>query len=327
VTTIISILGLIGRALGRVLTSSLGWAASLLYGRVPKDHQVFVEAMFGLSLLWAFILVLSFVPAVLGFAMATTPFVSSAGWSLFRILAGIALLALPILVGVISVFVPSPENRPKGPSIVASILRGIPLTILLAAMAIFLPLAGLARRIGSVRRGWADIHIPIVVKSSGYEPMVDDVDAALRQTDLVLERHKAPFVLEIPGRVLALVAGREVADVVPDRMIELRGDNIEVGVYPSDIVVSGKPEERLLARAAIMTSLVRAAAHFTMSAESQKVEDRIEVIARPSTPTLDALAEVEAVDRELAHLDVPSSDWDTLFRLRLEAERDVLRRA
>jgi hypothetical protein len=75
-----------------------------------------------------------------------------------------------------------------------------------------------------------------------------------------------------------------------------------------------------------MTSLVQAPAHFTISAESQKVEDRIEVIARPSTPTFDALAEVEAIDRDLAGLDVPPSDWDTLFRLRLQAERDVLRR-
>ena len=143
---------------------------------------------------------------------------------------------------------------------------------------------------------------------------------------MVLEPHDAPLVMEVPGRVLALIAGRTVADVLPDRMIELRGHDLEVGVYPSDIVVSGKPEQRLLARAAIVTSLARSAAHFTLSAESQKVEDRLEVIARPSTPTLDALAEVEAIDNDLARLDVPSGDWEILFRLRLQAERDVLRR-
>jgi hypothetical protein len=327
VTTIISILGILGRALGRVLTSSLGWASSLLYGRVPKNHQAFVEAIFGASVLWAALLVLAIVPAVFGFVLTTTPFAANAGLSLLRTLIIDGLLVLPLVVGILSVLVPSAENRPQGLAIVAAILRGIPLTVLLAAMAVFLPLAGLARRIGSLRRGWADIHIPIVVKSSGYAALVGDVDAALRRRDLALDPHDAPFVLEIPGRVLALIAGREVGDVVPDRMVELRGKDLEVGVYPSDIVVSGKPRERLLARAAIMTSLVQAPAHFTISAESQKVEDRIEVIARPSTPTFDALAEVEAIDRDLAGLDVPPSDWDTLFRLRLQAERDVLRRA
>src|SRR4051812_37353041 len=56
-TTIISVLGIIGRAVGRVLTSSLGWATSLLYGRVPADHQVFVEAMFGAAVLWGAVVI------------------------------------------------------------------------------------------------------------------------------------------------------------------------------------------------------------------------------------------------------------------------------
>src|SRR5205085_9696850 len=126
-------------------------------------------------------------------------------------------------------------------------------------------------------------------------------------------------ILELPGRVLALIAGRDVGDVLPDRMVELRGRQLEVGVYPSAIVISGRGPERLRARAALMTCLLQSPVHLTTSAESQKVEDRIEVIARPSTPTLDALAEVEALDRELARLDVPSKDWDIVFRLRLQA--------
>jgi len=325
-TTIISILGILGRALGRVLTSSLGWATSLLYGRVPKDHQVYVEAMFGASVLWAALVVLTLIPAVLGFVLTTTPFAPSLGLVLLRTLILGGLIVLPLIVGIASLLVPADGQRPTGLAAAGSVLRGYPLTILLAGVAVFLPLAGAARRIGSVRRGWADIHIPIVVKPAGYPALLDHVDAALRRRDIQLERHTAPFLLEVPGRVLALIAGRDVADILPDRMTELRGDELEVGVYPSDIVVSGKPAERLLARAAIMTSLAQAAAHFTTSAESQQVEDRIEVIARPSTPTLDALAEVEAIDRDLARLDVPSGDWDILFRLRLQAERDVLRR-
>jgi hypothetical protein len=35
---------------------------------------------------------------------------------------------------------------------------------------------------------------------------------------------------------------------------------------------------------------------------------------------------VAAIDDELARLDVPTGDWDVLFRLRLQAERDVLLR-
>jgi len=325
VLTIISLFGIVGRAIGRVLASTLGWASSLLYGRVPKDHQVFVEATLGASVLWGAFVVFALIPAVLSIVLATTPFAPSLGLTLVRTILIAGLIGLPLVVGLASALVP--EERPGGLALVGAILRGYPLAILLAALAVFLPIAGLFRRIGSVRRGWADIHIPIIVKPGGYPALLDHITAALKREDMTLEPHDAPFVVEIPGRILALIAGRDVSDVLPEHMIELRGEDLQVGVYPSDVVVSGKPPERLVARAAIMTSLARASAHFTTSAESQKVEDRLELISRPSTPTLDALAEVEAVDRELARLDIPSDDWDILLRLRLQAERDVLRRA
>jgi hypothetical protein len=33
-----------------------------------------------------------------------------------------------------------------------------------------------------------------------------------------------------------------------------------------------------------------------------------------------------AIDDTLTKLDIPAEDWDILFRLRLQAERDILRR-
>src|SRR6476620_5178975 len=63
-TTLISILGFTGRAIGRVLSRSLGWASGRLYGKVPKDHQVYVEVMLGASILWAFIGIAVLIPAV-----------------------------------------------------------------------------------------------------------------------------------------------------------------------------------------------------------------------------------------------------------------------
>ena len=73
------------------------------------------------------------------------------------------------------------------------------------------------------------------------------------------------------------------------------------------------------------TELVTADAHATTQAEAQKVEDRIEqlVTAKPSRATWDA--ELSAIDATLAGLDIPTEDWDILFRLRIQAERDLLR--
>ena len=71
-------------------------------------------------------------------------------------------------------------------------------------------------------------------------------------------------------------------------------------------------------------------AHLTTSAEAQDVEDRLKRITgrrsrrhgpRHEEPTL------AAIDRTLLALDVPNEEWDILYRLRLQAERDLLRRA
>jgi hypothetical protein len=325
-TTVISILGFTGRAIGRVLSRSLGWASGLLYGKVPKDHQVYVELMLGASIVWAFIGIAVLIPAIGGFLWSTTPFAPSIGLSVVRGLIVAALILLPAVVGLAGVKVPADGQRPKGVQMLLQILRGYPIAVLIAALAILVPAAGTARRIGSVRRGWSDSNIPIVVNPGGYEQTVTDVEKALAEAGMSMERHDAPRLLALPGKLLALVAGKDVQDVVPDRLIELRRPDLEVGVYPSDIAISGAVPARTHARMTVMTSLATTEAHFTTSAESQKIEDRLARISDGSLAAAEAKDELKRVDDALASLDVGSEDWDILFRLRLQAERDLLRR-
>ncbi|MEA2620160.1 MAG: hypothetical protein QOC97_933, partial [Chloroflexota bacterium] len=56
-TILISIGGFIFRFAEGFLTTSLGWASNLMFGRVPRSHQVFVNLMFAGSLLWLFLLI------------------------------------------------------------------------------------------------------------------------------------------------------------------------------------------------------------------------------------------------------------------------------
>ncbi len=325
-TTLVSLVGIVGRAIGGVLTSSLGWASSLLYGRVPADHRKYVDIIMGASLGWGVLVLITLLPGVGAFLIASTPFVSSIGLALLRSVILVGLALLPAVVGLAGCFVPSDENRPTGISILGTVLRGYPLTILVIILALFLPAVGVARKIGNIRRGWSDSHIAIVVKPGEYEHLVADLRAALTANGIGTTDHDAPGILLMPGRLLGLLAGKHVEGLVPDRLVELRAPDLEVTVFPSDIAISGRTEARLAARAVLMTRLVTAAAHSTTNDESQKVEDRIErlVTSRPSSAKAgDGLA---AIDKTLEQLDIPAEDWDILFRLRLQAERDLLRR-
>jgi hypothetical protein len=105
--------------------------------------------------------------------------------------------------------------------------------------------------------------------------------------------------------------------MVPDRLALIVAPGLEILVYPTDVVISGRREQVAYARAAIVSRLLHAPAWLTVSAEAQSMEDRIESLARvPSRAARTAtLAEI---DRELASSVVPYEEWETLYRLRLQ---------
>jgi hypothetical protein len=325
VTTLVSMIGFLGRAIGGVLTSSLGWASSLLYGRIPAAHRRYVDIVMGTSLVWGVLVVIVLLPGVGDFLVSTTPVVNSVGRVLLRSVTLVGLASLPAVVGLAGCFIPADENRPTGLAIPATVLRGYPLAVLLIVAGLLLPAVGAARKIGNARRGWSDAHIAVVVKPGQYEHLVDDLRGTLAKEGIAMSVDEAPRILLIPGRLLALLAEKSTTGLVPDRLARLRSGDLEVTVYPSDIAISGTAELRLRARFVLMTGLVTAAAHATTQAEAQTVEDHIErlVAEKPAAPARDRA--LSRIDAKLTNLDIPTEDWDILFRMRIQAERDLLR--
>ncbi len=239
------------------------------------------------------------------------------------------VIVLPLLVGLAGYLVPAEGERPAGAAVFREILRGYLLAPLISALLVFLAGVGIARKLRSQRHGWSDTHIPIVVKPKGYEQMVVDLQDALASSDLPATAEDAPWVLTLPAWLLTRVAGGNVRKLRPDRLIDLIGPGMRIGVYPSDIGISGATRERTRARAAILSRLATTSAHLTTSAEGQEMEDRIERLARTGGPAgrmsgVRARAAFEAIDARLLDLAVPNDEWDILYRLRLQMERDLL---
>ena len=64
----------------------------------------------------------------------------------------------------------------------------------------------------------------------------------------------------------------------------------------------------------------------TTSAEAQKLEDELERLgpgAARERP-MEMLRHIHALDPKLAKLAVPYDEWETLYRMRLQLERDAL---
>jgi hypothetical protein len=316
-----TVFGMLGRFAGRVLTTTLGWAGTLLFGRVRKDHQVILAAVTFGSVVWAALLVGVIVPDVGTFLLAFVPVPDFIDPLWVRVGMVVAAAVLPLVVGGAILLLLDSADRPKGRDAVALVLRGYLVTAALALTLVFLAVVGTVRKARVLAKRWSDAHIPAVVRPGGYERVVRDLEQALDDADLDVAPRDAPKVLAVPGRLLASVAGRYFSSLVPDRLQQLTGPGIEVLIHQSDIAISGGKSEVARARAAIASRLTSSAAYRTTSAEAQTIEERLERLARDPTH---AMAELRWIDDELATIELDADEWEVLYRIRLQVERDLL---
>src|SRR5690349_2231456 len=317
------------RFASKVLTTTLGWASTLLFGRVPGSRQILLLGITFGSVIWIVMLSGVIVPSVGAFLLLLIPSQSFVPESTIRLLMLVGVIVVPGVVGAMTLLLESGKGRTVR-GVVEAIARGYPLTLLLAVLLVFL--AGLAvwRKGTSLVRRWSDAHVPMVVKPGAYDDVAHDLDDALSAAGLDLEAGDAPASMSLPARWLAAVAGRSSSSLVPDRMVRLRGPDLDVLIYPMDVLISGKSHDVVRARAAIASRLTTSAAHLTVSAEAQAIEDRLTALAvgapgREQPPPFDAdvMAVFEAIDVDLAKLEVPYEEWEVLYRQRLQVERDL----
>jgi hypothetical protein len=167
--------------------------------------------------------------------------------------------------------------------------------------------------------------VPIVVMPGGYDAVLADLVAGLKQAGIEMAATDAGVLLSGPPKLLDLIAGRGLGELVPDRLMVLRGRDLEVLVYPSDIAISGTAALLARARAALAVRVSDAPAYLTTSAEAQHVEDQLRQIRHAaSSQSLDAsLAALHRIDEQLASLTVDHDEWEVLYRERLQAEQEL----
>ena len=322
------LLGIVGRFAGKLLTTVLGWASTLLFGKVPADRQIVVVAITFGSITWLALVAGVVVPDVGTFLLGFVPVPDFVDENVVRLAMLAAAVVLPLVIGAATLLLLTGDRRPTGGGLVVQVLRGYPLTALLGLSLGLLALIALARRIRSLMRRWSDGHVPVIVKPGRYESVLSDLESALDAADLRVTRRDAPRPLALPGRLLGRVAGAGIMSLVPDRLVQLVGENLEVGVYPADVAISGSKERVARARAALATRLTAADAYLTTTAETQSIEDRIQQLAdrepvaggRLPAGVGDSLA---AIDADLARLQAPYDEWEVLYRGRLQTERDL----
>ncbi len=318
------------RFVGRILTTALGWASTLLFGRVPADRQILLLAITFGSVIWMALLLGVMFPDVGTFLLVFIPDQDVIPEVVIRLVMLVAAAIVPAIIGTLTLLLARGSVRSPR-AIAGALARGYPLTALLSILLVFLAGLAIFRKVRSVARGWTDAHVPFVVEPGRYDDVAADLTTAVSDGGLDVEVTVAPAVMSRPARWLAAVAGDAAASLVPDRLIQLVGDDLSILIYPSDLLISGRSVAVARARAAMASRLTTSAAHLTVTAESQAVEDRLTRLARPTDDAPEAARrfddaaadELAAIDEVLARLDVPYEEWEVLYRQRLQVERDL----
>ena len=311
-----SLFALVGRFVGRILTTTLGWATVLLFGRVPQDRQVWLAVLTFGSLMW--------VAAVAGIALPDVGTVLLAAvprpawipedWVRLAMLA--TALALPLVLGGVTLLLFDPEDRPRGLGMVTQLARGYALVPALAVTLVVLAVTGVIRKLDALVHRRQDAHVAMIVRPGHYDAIVAMLEETLRAGELVTGRRAGPSVLTVPARMLARIAGRGIGRLVPDRLVELTGPRLVVAVYPSDLAITGGADVVARARGLVTRDVPSRDAWFTTTKEAQAIEDEMAAL-EPADPEVREAA-LPALDQRLLDLTIDQDTFEVLYRRRLQ---------
>jgi hypothetical protein len=313
---IASLFALVGRFVGRLLTTTLGWASVLLFGRIPQDRQVWLAVLTFGSLAWVAAVAGILVPDVGAVLLTALPRPDWIPEDLVRLAMLATAIILPAILGGVTLLLFDPEERPKGTELLAQVARGYAVVPILAVTLVVLAVAGTVRKLDSLAHGRDDAHVAIVVRPGRYDALVATLEETLRADGIVEGRRAGSAVLTTPARLLARVAGRGIGSLVPDRLIVLHGPGLKLAVYPSDLALTGEKDDVARARALVTRDVPSKDAWFTTSKEAQKVEDRLAALESADPATRAAL--LPDIDRDLLNLTIDQDTFEVLYRRRLQ---------
>jgi hypothetical protein len=130
------------RASGKLAQTAFGWATAMLFGKVPKERQIFLSVITLVSMLWLLMLLGVAFPTFATFVLAfvTLPSWIPTWWIRLGMLA--AALLLPGGAGYLSLYLQPPEGRSRTLRARGmSVIHGYPYTLGLALTLVFMILA------------------------------------------------------------------------------------------------------------------------------------------------------------------------------------------
>jgi hypothetical protein len=322
---ILSVLfSLVARQLGNLAQAIFGWSVTALFGQLPSAKRTALSVAVLLSLVWPLLVVGLFVPAVAAWSIAAVPMHKWVGDRPIRIATMVLVFAIPIAVGLITRWV-APARTRKGGTL-KMVISGYPLTIGYATSCIVTAITVPVIKAVSVVRKWSDEHVYVQPKEGNYQLALDDLEAACEAAGVTTVRQPVPRAMSVSTRIVRWFARGALDAIIEADPQMLKAKEVELYLYPADLMLRGEPKVTARVRARIATALLERHAYLVANTEAQHIEDELRGIwdridAHPGAG--DTLrAPLRDIARKLDTTDMPYDEWVTLDRTLRRLEKD-----
>jgi len=316
----------------RIVTTALGWATVLLFGRVPQERQIYLSLIAFGSIVWIIIAAGIVWPPLATFLLAFVriPRWVDYNWIRLILLAGAAII--PLLVGIATLLLHDPWLRPTD---VASkwqaALSGYRVTVGIALTLLVTVFLALALHVRNLLRRWATRHFPLVVQTADYADVVGDIERGLDSVGVRVHRTPTNILLRIPTMMLTAFVGGSFDRLVASELATLATDGLEIVLHPFDLVISGHATAVMRVQAALTERLPFTKAYLTWTKGGNEVEDRIKaawrgvLTLRDGITPLTAHATLSQIQEDLNTVNLSFEEWGVLLRVLLLTQRRVCR--
>ena len=325
-----ALIAMLLRSAGKIFNTALGWTTITLFGKVPQDRQLLLSTIAFGSLAWVLLLIAMIAPSTAQL-LILVPLPEWTEGGPFRVAMLVLVVITPPIMGLLSLFVLGPEDRPEGLVEQAkAVVRGYPACLGLALAILMVMFFSPLLKFRHLLKRWTTEHIPVVIEPDDYQDVLGSIQTALAERGLETRRCVASWTLRYPTKILTLLAGGAAARLVSDNLTGLEADEIEVLVHPSDLVISGPKHVVARAQSILTEHLPFTRAYLTWDKEAHEMEDRLRALWSTSGPhsngsvSNEALQDLERIQVDLEALQLPYEEWEVLFREKLLVERRLL---
>ncbi len=323
-----ALLALISKSAGKILNAIFGWAVRALFGQTSAKDQTFLSIIVGAAVAWPVLIAGVIMPKIAALMLAFVPlphWVPS--WIVRLVWLGLALI-VPFAVG-LAVAAKAPPPAKHEP-VIKRILRGFPITIGLAGAFVIMFFSVPIMRVAAAVRSLKTANVPLITDAAAYHQVSRTICEVLNRHGFDFRRAKPGWWVEAPMRLLLWFGGDAFRGYVPAEIEFFRTDDIEMSMYPSGVLLRGKPRRLTWAHGLIAETVVHTDALQTSTPDAQALEKHLREIwyrydqgAKTAAESQRLARVLDDVTRELGKLDVDFDDWQVLYRQILQVGRAI----